>query len=256
MGPRKVVRSTRRYDAARVTTSAVLNGLRSRLPLRARADAAELLDGGTLSADEVAVNLADLARLNRLPGGTRASVRAVASLLDGRGEARVLDVGTGRADMPIAFARAGWTTTALDSNDAVVRVARAATAGFNAIDVANGDARALPFDNGTFDVVHSSLLVHHLDPDDAVTALREMARVSRIGVVVNDLRRGTLPLLATWATTGAFGRSRVTRVDGLASARRAYTLRELDVLLEAADLVVHRRSASWMPRVVTSAVRA
>lgn len=232
----------------------MLNGLHALLAVSTRADAEELLDSGNLTAPEVEGNLADLARLNRLPGGTATSVRAIRSLLNGAAGASILDAGTGRADMPIAFARAGWRTVALDTNPQVASAARRATQRHGEIEVVDGDARRLPFADDVFDVAHCSLLLHHLDPDDAVTALRELARVARHGVVINDLRRGTLPLLATVASTAFLARSRVTRADGLASARRAYTLRELDRLLARAGLRRRWRSPAWMPRVVTAAV--
>lgn len=224
-----------------------------RLPLRLRADAVELLDAGCLELPEVERNLADLARLNRLPGGIGASVAGIRRLLDGRSNARVLDIGTGRGDMPIAFARGGWETTALDMQPDVLLVARRQTAAVSRIQVVEADARALPFEDGTFDVSHCSLLVHHLDPHEVVAVLREMRRVSRRGIVINDLRRGVLPFLATAVSVAAFGRSRVTRSDGLASARRAYTIGELDRLLDEAGLAVRWRSPHWMPRVVTAA---
>jgi SAM-dependent methyltransferase len=120
--------------------------------------------------------------------------------------------------------------------------------------MAVADARALPFDDGAFDVAHCSLLLHHLDPHDAVQALEELRRVSTRGVVINDLRRGLLPLVATWASVTGFGRSPVTRHDGLISARRAYTLDELDTVLARAGLTRTWRSRAWLPRVVTAAV--
>jgi SAM-dependent methyltransferase len=234
----------------------VLSSLRfalDRLPLASRADAVELLDSGCLSLPEVEQNLADLVRLNRLPGGTAASVEGIRRLAGTRSDVRVLDAGTGSADMPLAFAGHGWQTVALDTNPEVLVVARRETAGRPAIEVVEGDARRLPFADDAFDVAHCSLLIHHLAPRDAVTALAELARVARHGVVVNDLRRGILPLAATLATVLALGRSEITRRDGLASARRAYTLHELDDLLAQAGLVTRWRSSRWLPRVVTSA---
>ncbi len=224
-----------------------------RLPLRLRADAVEMLDAPSLDLHDVDRNLADLARFNRLPGGVEASARAIDGLLDGRNHARILDAGAGRADMPVAFARRGWEVTALDSHPGVLGVARRVTGGEPLITVLEGDARSLPFDDGVFDVAHCSLLLHHLDPADAAIVLREMRRVSRAGVVINDLRRGVLPFLATGVTVLALGRSHVTRNDGLVSARRAYTLDELDGLLDEAGLAVRWRSPRWMPRVVTAA---
>jgi SAM-dependent methyltransferase len=233
----------------------VLTVLRRRLPLAARVDTAELLESGVLDPAEVEANLADLARLNRLPGGLRASVEAVVRL-GGPGELRLLDVGTGAADVPLAFAARGWPTVAVDSNPAVVAVARRATAGTALVEVREADARALPFADAAFDVAHCSLLVHHLGPDEAVAVLREMRRVASFGIVVNDLRRGLIPLAATAVSAVALGRSRVTRIDGIRSARRSYTLGELDDLLAAAGLRRAWRSPAWMPRVATAAVPA
>lgn len=223
------------------------------MPLAVRADAVELLDAGCLSLPEVEQNLVDLARLNRLPGGTAASLAAVGRLAGPGPRPTILDVGTGSADMPIGFAQRGWPTTGIDSNPDVLLVARRA-AEHPLVEIAAGDGRALAYDDASFDVAHCSLLIHHFEPHDAIAILGEMRRVARYGVVVNDLRRGLLPLAATAASVAAFGRSRVTWSDGLTSARRAYTLPELDGLLAAAGLRVRWRSPGWHPRVVTAAI--
>ena len=224
-----------------------------RFPLAARADAVELLDSGCLSLPEVEQNLVDLARLNRLPGGTAASVDAIRHLIGSRPDPRILDAGTGQADMPVAFAHHGWRTVALDPNPDVLLIARRATENERRVEVVEGDVRRLPFSDGEFDVAHCSLLIHHLEPDEAVSALRELARVARLGVVVNDLRRGILPMAATWITVTALGRSRVTRQDGMTSVQRAYTLVELDDLLAQAGMAPRWRSSRWMPRIATMA---
>jgi ubiquinone/menaquinone biosynthesis C-methylase UbiE len=228
-------------------------GMRRLLALGARSDTAELLDSGRLSRSDVEANLADLARMNRLPGGTDASVRAIGRLIGPGNAARILDVGTGAGDMPIAFARRGWQVVAADINDDVLDVTRAWVAGVPGVDVVGADVMALPLDDDAVDVAHCSLLLHHLAPDKAVVALREMRRVARRGVVVNDLRRGFLPLASTWVTVRAFGRSAVTYADGVASARSAYTLSEVDRLLAEAGLTTRWRSPGWLPRVVTAA---
>ena len=82
--------------------------------------------------------------------------------------------------------------------------------------------------------------------------LRELRRVSRRGVVVNDLRRGWMPYVATLASTHAFARSPITRHDGPLSLRRSYTLAELDDLAADAGLRPAHRSLTLMPRVVTT----
>ena len=220
--------------------------------LRRRSDELEHLDGGSLSPAAIAENLRDLARLNRLPGGRGASVEAVSALLpDARGT--VVDVGTGAADIPRALVRRHPTVvvTAVDRDPAIAALAARWSRSMPGVRVEQGDGLALEVDDGTFDVAHASLLVHHLEPPEVVMLLRELHRVSRRGIVVNDLRRGWLPYAATVVSVRAFGRSPVTHHDGPISARRAYSLGELDDLAADAGLRPVRRSAAVMPRVVT-----
>jgi SAM-dependent methyltransferase len=231
-----------------------MRNVHRRLPLARRSSRRELLDLGCVARSELERNLGDLARLNRLPGGTAASVAAVNRLVGRTARARILDVGTGRGDIPLAFARRGWTVTGVEADAEVIAVARRTTNGARFVRIEPGDAASLPYDDDAFDVAHCSLLLHHLDPGPAISGLREMARVARRGVVVNDLRRGWLPLLATAAAVTVLGRCRTTRHDGLLSVLRAYRLDEIDELCRAAGLRVVARSPGWMPRVVTTAV--
>jgi SAM-dependent methyltransferase len=206
----------------------------------------ELLDGALDDERALVGNLRDLARLNRLTGGTRLSQRAIAAL-DGDGDAAttIVDVGTGAADIPmtlIAAARSegrNLIVTATDSRDEVLaaaRLARPALASTPGLELAKADGRGLPFADGAFDVAHSSMVVHHLDPDDAVAFLRELRRVARCGIVVNDLVRGRLNWLGAWLLIHATATSRFTRHDGPLSVRRAYTRPELLDLVAAAGL--------------------
>src|SRR5687768_11559691 len=132
----------------------MLSGLRTNLSLNARADAVEMLDSGDLSATDIERNLADLARLNRLPGGTAASIAGIERIVGPMISPRVLDVGTGRGDIPLAFARRGWRTVGVDSNAEVLAVTMRCTAAEPAIELMAADARALPFDDAAFDVAH------------------------------------------------------------------------------------------------------
>jgi len=78
-----------------------------------------------------------------------------------------------------------------------------------------------------------------------------MRRVARRGVVVNDLRRGRVAFALSAVTVLALSRGRYTRHDGVLSARRAYTLAELDDIAANAGLRPVWRSAPFLPRVVT-----
>ena len=90
--------------------------------------------------------------------------------------------------------------------------------------------------DGEFDVAHSSLVLHHLDGDDARRLLRELARVARLGVVVNDLERGIAPWVGAWLLLHAMSRNPFTLHDGPLSVRRAFTRPEMQGLLGDAGL--------------------
>ena len=213
----------------------------------------ELLDDPDPDPVEVRRNLAEMAMLNRLPGGVASSVSAVLDLIDSEPATTVLDVGTGSGDFARHLRRrSGAPILLLDINDAVLEVAGRNVAGMDDVTVMAGDARALPLPDGAVAVAHASLLLHHLDPDEAVTALREMRRVARRGVVVNDLRRSRLAFAMTAVGVLGLARGRYTRHDGLLSARRAYTLDELDGLAADAGLRPAARTAAWWPRVTTT----
>jgi SAM-dependent methyltransferase len=220
--------------------------------LNARSTAPEFLDGETLDALELRKNLREMAMLNRLPGGIGDSVRAVERLLGDQNEATVLDVGTGSGDFARRLRqRRHVEVIASDVRPEILEIAARNLAGTNHVSLLKADARALPLGDGEVDIAHASLLMHHFDPDDAVTALAEMRRVSRLGVVVNDLRRGPLSFAMTAAAVLALSRGAYTRHDGVLSARRAYTLAELDTLAARAGLTRVSSSVRFWPRVTT-----
>jgi SAM-dependent methyltransferase len=211
----------------------------------------ELLDTRELDPVELGRNLGEMAMLNRLPGGVASSVSAVVRLLDPGSS--VLDIGTGSADFAHRLRRRTRAPIVLaDVSPDVLAVARRNVAGMDDVSLLDADVRGLPLADGAVGVAHSSLLLHHLDPADAVTALAEMRRVARHGVVVNDLRRSRLAFAMTAVPILALARARSTRHDGLLSARRAYTVAELDDLAADAGLRPVARTAAWWPRVTTT----
>jgi SAM-dependent methyltransferase len=220
--------------------------------LNARSTAHEMLDAEHLDLLELRRNLREMAMLNRLPGGIGASVTAVERLLGDQTEATVLDVGTGSGDFAKRLRRRRHVEViASDLRPEVLEIAARNLAGTNHVTLLNADAREIPLADGEVDVAHASLLMHHFDPDDAVSAFAEMGRVARLGVVINDLRRGVVPFAMTAVAVLALSRGTYTRHDGILSARRAYTLAELDTLAARAGLRRVSRSGRFWARVTT-----
>jgi len=91
-----------------------------------------------------------------------------------------LEVGCGRRSLSCYFADAGYDATLLDYSFSVLRSAQEiyATEGLPAR-FCQGDARALPFDEKTFDVVFSIGLLEHFEQIEPVLA--EQVRVLKPG---------------------------------------------------------------------------
>jgi SAM-dependent methyltransferase len=218
-----------------------------------RSQRQELLDGDDIALAELRRNLRDMAVLNRLAGGVGASVRAVGRLLDVEVPLPVLDVGAGSGDFARSLVRRRSVRVVLaDARPDVLDIARHGSRATRGLEFVVADARELPFPDAAVSVAHASLLMHHLDPHDATRALREMGRVATRGVVINDLRRSHLSLAMTALPVLALSRSPVTQHDGVLSARRAYTLPELDDLAAEAGLRPVARTVAWWPRVTTT----
>jgi Methyltransferase domain len=219
--------------------------------MRRLTSAREHLDGALTDPDVLDGNLRDLTRVNRRFGGAELSVRAVRALVKAVGGAdrdalRVLDVGAGACDIPLAISEAAgpWRAihlTAVDSRpeilDAALRIQPALPARPH-VQLLVADGRSLPFPDDAFDVAHASLVLHHLDPIEAQRFLTELARVASLGVVVNDLERGVVHWLGAWLVLHAMTRNPFTLHDGPLSVRRAYTHGEMRGLLEAIGLRV------------------
>lgn len=209
----------------------------------------ERMDRPEVDPEELARTLADLARINRLFGATRLVLDHFVTLLPALpAPVRILDVGTGYADLPRTIARwarqrgLGVQIDALDHHGGIRGWAAQACAEYQEIRLREGDALALPYPDRSMDVVLASQLLHHMEGEEPVRLLRELRRVARRAVLVGDLRRGAWPFGATWMALHLVSRSPLIRHDGPLSIRRGF---------RPAELLELARTAGWTaPQVV------
>ena len=104
---------------------------------------------------------------------------ALIAALDVKAGDRVLDVATGTGEVALRAARLGARVTGLDLAPVLLEQARVkADRESLAVEWVEGNAEALPFDDGSFDVICSCFGVIFAD---AEAAARELARVCRSG---------------------------------------------------------------------------
>lgn len=182
--------------------------------------------------------LAALARLNRLSNSVGVLWPHIAKLARAAPHPlRVLDVATGRGDVPrqlLARATRAGLSLEMAACDLSPTAVAEATREPSPIRFFVQDALREPLPGG-FDVVTCSLFVHHLDDTDAIRLLQNMAAAGR-WILVNDLVRSRFSYCAVWLACRLLTRSPVVRFDGPASVRSAFTPDEMRRLAERAGL--------------------
>ena len=123
--------------------------------------------------------------------------RLVREVLEG-GPSDVLDLGCGSGTLAIAIAAApgDHRVTGIDGDPKILGIARAKP-GSEDVELVEGLANELPFEDASFDRVVTSLLLHHLDPPVKRAALEEAHRVLRPGgrLHVADFGKSQDPLM-------------------------------------------------------------
>lgn len=202
------------------------------VPTRAPSD--EILDGD-VDPEAAVESLADIERIHRVLGGRRILRRHLVPVLLAVPSPRpvLLDLGAGNGHVGRALgselARRGRGLVALDLDRQLLHARLSA----NGRSVA-ADALRLPFADRSVDVVSSTLFLHHLDAPSVERLLRESARVARVAVSALDLTRHRVPLAVNAVLGRLLYRSPITRLDGSASVRQAWTVPELRAIAERA----------------------
>lgn len=188
-----------------------------------RIETEELLDAHDAPREDVERSLLDLQRINRWLGG----IAIYRSLVRRFGPASILDVGTGTSDLLASVPDAGLRV-GLDFKIDHLLYPRDDRKVLRVV----GDARNLPFRDGSVDLITSAHFVHHFSPDENVAMFDEALRVCRLGVAANDTQRHWIPLLFVrlLGALGLFGR--ITVHDAPASVRQAYTTREAGAIAD------------------------
>jgi 2-polyprenyl-3-methyl-5-hydroxy-6-metoxy-1,4-benzoquinol methylase len=204
----------------------------------------ELMDQPGLDEVAHAQALRGLERINSWSGSVRILWPAIRGLLqENKGRpVRILDLASGAGDVPIglwikaidagfAVDIEGWDVNAFAVNYARERARR------RRADVRFEEKNALEaMIAGTYDVIISSLFLHHLDEADAVELIRRMARAAARLVLINDLRRCAPGFWAAYVGTRLLSTSHIVHTDGPRSVEGAFSLAEVEALAQRAGL--------------------
>jgi 2-polyprenyl-3-methyl-5-hydroxy-6-metoxy-1,4-benzoquinol methylase len=144
----------------------------------------------------------------------------------------LLDVGAGGCDIALWAAREArnrglkLNITALDNDPRILPIASKAVRDCPEIRIVEGNA--LDFSElGSFDFIFSNHLLHHLDWDEISIFLRQVLARTRLGFVMNDLKRSRWAYLGCTVLLGLTARRSFAFHDGRLSIRRGFLPGEL-----------------------------
>ncbi|AQZ65148.1 gamma-tocopherol methyltransferase @ delta-tocopherol methyltransferase [[Actinomadura] parvosata subsp. kistnae] len=132
-------------------------------------------EGGVIERPRAYEVVAELAYL----GGRRAAFTRLAAAARPRPGDRVLDVGCGTGYLSRILSPVSGHVTGLDPSPAMI--AHATERAPSNCTYVVGEGQDLPFPDGSFDLVVSSLAMHHMPREARPEALRQMFRVLRPG---------------------------------------------------------------------------
>lgn len=209
---------------------------------KTRSQKLERIDTGDYTAEEYDRFLADIRVVNRFAGDNRALKKSLLETVaaSGIGDFSVLDVGAGSGELLrtiASFARRTGRTAVLAGLEINARSAASIlerSADYPEILSVRGNALSLPFADGSFDFVISSLFTHHLTDSQIIESLAEMSRVAVREVVVIDLHRHPLAYVSYKAFCTVFRISPLVRQDGSLSILRGFNREELSGFAERA----------------------
>ncbi|MCZ6679794.1 MAG: methyltransferase domain-containing protein [Candidatus Poribacteria bacterium] len=209
----------------------------------------ELLDDLSIVGEELDQTLAELRLVNSYLGGLSTTLAALAPELRKSPERsyRILDLGTGSADIPAGIVR--WArkhhlqveVIATDINPYTCAYARRCVADFPEIQVVAADVFNLPFADGSFDYTHAAMFTHHFTQEECVEIVKIMYAKATRGVLINDLHRHPVAYYSIKLLTRLLSKSRLVRHDGPLSVRRSFRSADIEGLACQSEIKLQYR---------------
>ncbi|WP_233566549.1 methyltransferase domain-containing protein [Cohnella endophytica] len=210
------------------------------------------MDDFTQGGDKLQEALRHLRRLNRILRANGPALYGVKRLWNRSGRPdrlTILDVGSGSGDINRRILK--WA----DKQGVKMRVILADVteeARAEAERLFRNDSRVLFVKQDLFDlvseqadIVTASQFAHHFSKEHMPSIVEQMLKVSRMGVVINDIHRHWIPWVAVWFVTRCISGNRYIRHDGplsVAKGFRGSDFRSLARRIESSGMTY-----SWRP---------
>lgn len=226
--------------------------------LKKRSTEMELMDDFQGSKEELKIVLEDISRVNRLLGGNRITINAVAELIRNNPQDSyvIMDLGCGDGTMLRELAkycienRIKVNLIGIDLNTDALEIATESSFEYPEIQFLKQDVLQLTPTDFNCDILISTLTTHHFTNEELPKFLKQFALLAKLGFVNNDLHRSHLALFLYRLFSKVFIRTRTAKIDGAISIKRGFKKNDLQALAKQLPQMKHFIKWKWAFRYV------
>ena len=212
-----------------------------------RSESEEIMDDLDYNGPILHDALDKLAKINQWLGGNIVTVNGLKKALKNHSKSEaitIIDLGCGGGDILREVSLFGkkngyqFNLIGIDANQHTVDYANTLSEAYDNIEFKAIDIFSEEFKSLNYDLVLTTLFLHHFKNDELVSFLKPVLEKSKLGIVVNDLHRHKLAyylfkLLCTTIT------NKTIIEDGLTSVLRGFKRKELKSISEKLEANYH-----------------
>ncbi|MFA9191662.1 methyltransferase domain-containing protein [Flavobacterium sp. FZUC8N2.13] len=219
-----------------------------------RTEMPETMDDFMLEGEILRDALDKIAKINQLLGGNKLTLLGVKTLLrnvPANTEITIVDIGCGNGDMLRILADYGFQNNlklkliGIDANNFTINHAISLSNKYSNISYQCENIFDKAFEALKYDIVLSTLVLHHFKEDEIIEILSVFYTNARLGIVINDLQRSSIAYRLFQLLCFVFRLNTMSKNDGLISILRGFKKEELIQYSEELDFKKYTIHWKW-----------
>ena len=223
------------------------------IDLSQRSSDVEIMDDFKNPPENLEQILEDINRVNTLLGGFAITQKAITKLLNTHAKTNytIIDFGCAEGSMLRALAthcrkrNMNVSFIGIDLNEKTLKLAEKKSKNFPEISYLQQDIFQINTKELKCDILISTLTLHHFDNHTIVELLPKFFEIATIGIVINDLQRSVWAYYLFKLFSLIFIKTKIAKIDGLISIRRAFKKSELNAFAKLYPEVTHTIQWKW-----------
>ena len=208
-----------------------------------RSDEEEIMDDLDYNGPILHDSLDKLAKINQWLGGNIVTITGLKKVLSKHPKKKIItiiDLGCGGGDILREVSRFGekngykFKLMGIDANPHTINYANTLSENYPNIEFKAIDIFSEAFKTLKYDLVLTTLFLHHFKNDELVTFLKPVLEKAKLGIVVNDLHRHKLAYYLFKLLSITIKNKTIVQ-DGLTSVLRGFNRKELEVISQRLD---------------------